>query len=105
ASKSSRSSRPTYGARIVYDYQVETHVYSSERISFSDFAHTKDYAQSFINKYPKGKEVTVYYQPSNPSLAVLEPGIADMSWSFPVGGTVFLACGIMILAIREAGVR
>ena len=95
-----RSTR--YGARIVYEYQVANHTYTGTRKTFNDASADLSYAQSILNCYPPGRKVTVHYAPDQPAQAVLTPGIADMIWLPVLGGGIFLATGVMILAMREA---
>jgi hypothetical protein len=67
------------GYYIVYKYVIDGKIYKSDIITFAaDDAQVDKY----LKKYPYGKMVTVYYQKSNPSFAVLEPN--TKSW------TVFL---------------
>ena len=47
-------------------------------------------AQGLLLKYPIGKEVSVYYQPSNPDHSVLEPG-------FHYGGLLLPLLGLLLL--------
>ena len=102
APSNTQQQRTLYGARISYDFQVAGSTYSSSRVSFNDYSHDMNHAQSIHNRYPQGKKVTVYYAPDNPQLAVLETGISDGMWILPIGGTIFLCMGIMIFAIRQA---
>jgi hypothetical protein len=48
--------------------------------------------EEFLQKYPLGSEVKVYYNESNPYRVYLEPGINS-------GNILLLAFGILLLAI------
>ncbi len=88
------------GERIKYDYQVGGRSYVGHRVSWSaGGSSTADpTAQELAEKYPPGKDVTVYYDPTHPGTAVLEPrnmANAGVSILFTIAfgffGLVFLA--------------
>ncbi len=59
--------------RVVrYSYTVDGAEYSGERISYGGGAYEN--AKNAVAKYRAGYTVKVYYNPSDPSEAVLEPG-------------------------------
>lgn len=68
---------------LKYEYQVDGKTYTSSILSLADLAvlgwqngaRSRGLANRIIRKYPKGKLVTVYYDPHNPSLAVLNTDI------------------------------
>jgi hypothetical protein len=73
---------------LVYSYQVAGTEYSSTRFDFSG------YGRRFSSRYYEDdEEVPVYYCPSNPSNAVLHPGLHDTLFVGPLlilGGLGFL---------------
>ena len=48
--------------------------------------------EEFVKKYPSGSQMKVYYYSTDPSRAILEPGINT-------GHILLLAFGIIVLAI------
>ncbi|MGF3585282.1 MAG: DUF3592 domain-containing protein [Thermoplasmatota archaeon] len=48
------------------------------------YAYSSDYnaAYQLVENYPVGKTVTIYYNPNNPSQAVLIKGVDSASWIF-----------------------
>jgi hypothetical protein len=64
-----------YRARTVYEYGVDGQTYRSERVAFGGLIRSAmpSFARRGIAKYPAGSLVTVYYNPNEPSQAVLEP--------------------------------
>ncbi len=55
--------------------------------------------RELLKKYPSGKEVKVYYNPENPSQAMLEPGL---DWSiFFLWGVGFITVSLMWPLIRR----
>ncbi len=87
------------GERIIYDYAVAGHSYVGHRVWWTLGRSTADPdLQELAEKYPPGRDVTVYYDPAHPATAVLEPSSlrnAAMSTLFMVAfGIVFLAIGL-----------
>jgi hypothetical protein len=74
--------RRTYFSPFVcYNYTVEGIPRACTRIDFADSVQvfSKEEALEWLNRnYPVGKQVTVYYDPNNPDLAVLVPGAKDL---------------------------
>ncbi|APQ17570.1 DUF3592 domain-containing protein [Maribacter hydrothermalis] len=64
---------------FLYSYEINGTTYHNEKPffanSFKNFSQKK--ASILMNKYKEGKQVTVYYNPSDPSIATLEPGRMD----------------------------
>jgi hypothetical protein len=93
----------TYKADIVYRYKVNGANFSSSRISIVDFASTSGRAQSIVQRYPDQSRVLVYYNPSDPSEAVLDPGAGGgISLLYVVGGC-FAAGGLFFLIMSLTG--
>ncbi|KAA0005652.1 MAG: DUF3592 domain-containing protein [Thermoplasmata archaeon] len=97
----------TYIPKIEYSYTVNGVNYSGDKISF-EIVSTTDYewAQNKVDLYYKGKNVTVYYNPENPSESVLEKGFPG----YPLFPTalciIFIIIGLgfityVIISIRK----
>lgn len=59
---------------IVYKYQVNGYEYQSDQIRAGDVIMSYSgggSAYDLVDKYPVGLEVTIYYDPSNPSMSCL----------------------------------
>ncbi|MCA9192730.1 MAG: DUF3592 domain-containing protein [Planctomycetales bacterium] len=83
----------TYYARIGYQYTVAGRQYSSDRVAMRDYSWAdKNEATEITERYPTGSEVTVFHSPTDPSVAVLRPGLG---WG-NVGPLFF---GIMLSAV------
>jgi hypothetical protein len=71
--KTSRNKRTTV-AHIVYQYEVMNQTYRSDRLNFK-LGRTTGFTsllEEQIAQYPMGKRVEVYYNPDDPSDAVLD---------------------------------
>lgn len=94
-----------WGVNISYDYKVSGVSYTGTRVAFGMEESSESHAQSFVDRYPAGKKVPVFYSPSNPEIVVLETGIHGGTWiGLGVGG-VFLAFGAGGLIIRRRKLR
>jgi hypothetical protein len=67
---------PCYQGRIAYRYRVENTEYTGTAFDLgrSHWAAQESW-QKVLDRYPIGKAVSVYYEPGNPTRAVLEPGL------------------------------
>jgi hypothetical protein len=94
---SSSASSTSYKADVTYRYKVRGRDYSSERITLADISSGAGRAQGIVNRYPDGAPITVYYNPVDPSDAVLERGGASGIRILYIVGGVFAAAGVLFL--------
>ena len=92
---SSSTNAATYKADVAYRYKVRGRDYSSGRITLLDFSSTAGRAQSIVNRYADGAPVTVYYNPVDPSDAVLERGGTSGIGVLYIIGAIFAAAGVL----------
>jgi Protein of unknown function (DUF3592) len=63
-----------YHYSIKYQFAYNGRVYRSDEVTFnSDYSLSAEFAEGFIERYQQGKDVTVYFDPKDPSFSVLEP--------------------------------
>jgi hypothetical protein len=100
----SKQKRTTYyHYSIEYEFAVDGKSYRSDEITFdNNYSINQEFAQIYINKYPVGKNVTVYYDPHDPSFSVLEPeekGYAAAELLFLIISLVVLvlSCGYLLI--------
>jgi len=76
---------------LEYLYMVGDRILEGHRLNsgWRCFA-SEDYIKEVLKKYPAGKKVEVYYNPQNPEISMLEPGL---NWS------VFLMCGFGLVTL------
>jgi hypothetical protein len=97
------SNAGTYKADISYRYKVKGVNYSSSKISLLDFSSTAGRAESIVQNYPDKSTVRVYYNPSDCSECILEPGGAGgISLLFALGG-IFATAGLFFLIMSLTG--
>jgi hypothetical protein len=64
---------------ITFSYEVNSTTYTGSVYRFGAFSSSdRDYAEGVVAGYPEGAEVEVYYNPADPSEAVLEVGVDSM---------------------------
>ena len=96
----SNDSRTTYSAEINYEYSIDNETISNNQIKFG-YLSTSDRsdASEYTNKYPKNKDVTVFYNSSDPYESVLEPGVHTSTYFMPIFGLVFALFGSVFVVI------
>lgn len=99
----------TFQAHVHYQYEINEDEYHGDRLDFNSSGMSSSHRvdmQEIVRKYPAGKTVTVFYDPADPSISVLEPGV-KLGAAFligmvcvGIGGLVFVS-GV-IAAFRKA---
>jgi hypothetical protein len=85
----------TYSPRVTYAYTVEGLAYESQLVAILRISTSGGgYARDKIAMYPVGSSVTVYYDPANPSMAVLETGYSVATYIM-LGAAVLLAAAAL----------
>ena len=88
----------SYGTNLVFQYEVGGAIHFANTRRFGQLAGAgKDWADEIAERYPKGAQVKVAYCPSDPDLAVLEPGINREAYWLPGAGAAFLLFGLAVL--------
>lgn len=74
--KSDRHNRTYYStADVVYRYTVGSQNFTNTTIRFGMGVSGRAYAQKNVSKLPVGLDVTVYYDPQDPAVAMIDPGL------------------------------
>ncbi len=81
-------------ARIEYDFTVAGRTYRGNRVSIGEDLGNFEVAET-IAKYPRGKDVTVYYNPVKPTQAVLERDMPPGLWK----GIVIIVAVLVALIV------
>ncbi|MDH3217219.1 MAG: DUF3592 domain-containing protein [Candidatus Krumholzibacteria bacterium] len=88
----------TYWANLSYRYDVDGLRYTSDTVSFGEYgSDDPEHARDVVHRYPEGKEVEVHYNPTDPEVAVLEPGVSRSSYLALGLGLVFSITGAALL--------
>ncbi len=81
--ESHSKSGTSYSARVKYEYEVDGIRHTSDRIKFGWESVDEQSAKGTAERYPAGSLVTIYHDPQEPSLSVLEREIE-------VGSVIFV---------------
>lgn len=86
----------TYKPLVEYTYTVRSQTYTGQTIYFGDGSSTsiRSYSEGYVNKYPVSRKVTVFYNPADTNMSVLEPGLQKRSFILLVMGVGFTFIGI-----------
>lgn len=93
---SDKNKHPTYHAKINYAYTVDGMHYTSERIRFVDnIGGSREKAKRMADEYFAGKTVIVYYNPDDPGMALLKPGVIFSTFIPCLAGLAFFLAGTL----------
>ncbi len=105
-SSSSGNTSVTYGADITYDYVVDGHTYEGSRVAVGDIrTSNRSRAERIVERYAAGTPVEVFYNPDDPSRAVLEAGLQSQAFLLPGLGSAFILFSIIFLVLSARGPR
>lgn len=82
-------------AEIRYRYVVNGNTFSSGQFSFGVRENAPATEQRLVAAFPVGHKVKVYYDPQNPSIAVIERRSSSRWAIFVTVGAVFVAVGLL----------
>ena len=79
------------GVKVIYAYVVDGVTYNASRIRFGNrWFMTDNVARRIAAYYKPDKIVKVFHHPENPRLAVLQPGIDNLTQTIEAIGVVFV---------------
>lgn len=90
----------TYSAEVEYEFTVADRLLSGNLVKFGETSSSNSsHARRIVNRYPVGSEVRVFYDPNDPYLSVLEPGVHASTYFMPGFGLIFalFGSGFMII--------
>lgn len=99
-----RRSREYY-AEVTYRYAVDGESYTSSRFAMGETQRKhseRGDALADARRFRTGSTIKVYYDPADPSSAILSPGAGIGAWVPSLIGILFAACGIgLLIAARK----
>ena len=92
--------------KIVIQYIVDNRQYVTREIYFNQstsWSSSGDYAEAMTEKYPPGAQVPVFYNPAEPSVAVLDTSAVWFTYIMMGLGAIFVIFGIywLWLSLRD----
>lgn len=85
----------SYGATMVYEYQVGGQSYRNDRIGFA-YVSVDDPVRQLVKSHPAGSVIRVYHNPRNPADSLLLPGAPLYVWFCPIEVVLFIALCIQL---------
>lgn len=80
-----------YRPQVEYTYTVDGHTYTGTALGRDVVeVSSKEHAAEHAARYRPRAPVTVFYDPADPSQALLEPGLQASSWAIPGAGAACL---------------
>jgi hypothetical protein len=93
-----KKNKTQYSSDISYSYEIDGKRYQSSQVYIgsegTSSSSSKD-AYKYKNKYPVGKQVTVFYSKNEESNAILEPGVKKNHYIFLGIGLFFAVVGLL----------
>ncbi len=88
-----------YSTKTVVRYRVEGRDYTTNQIHFGQTLGSSDPSEAELQRlrYPPGAEVRVSYDPRQPWLAVLKPGVHGEAFWLPSTGLAFLLPAVALV--------
>lgn len=87
--------------QIVFSYTVANNKYRRELKFPSGLTPTPQLSTSYVEKYPVGARVPVYYHPKHPGRATLEPGLGRGDWMVFGFGLATTVVGVLFLVVGD----
>ncbi|HNY25832.1 MAG TPA: DUF3592 domain-containing protein [Candidatus Sumerlaeota bacterium] len=91
----------SFYANVRYAFSVDGQTFTGNRVAYGDYGSSfSSHAQGLVDRYPKGRNVTVSYMPGNPTESLLEPGAKTQVWFLPGMGALFFMAGCLVAMQR-----
>jgi hypothetical protein len=81
----------SYSAEITYEYFVNENRFTGNKKQIIEVGGIRSGAEAYLEKYPVGKNVKVYYSPADSTNSVLEPGLHLSCLFLPFIGCTLIA--------------
>lgn len=88
----SRRSGPTYGTRLTLRYKALGQFHTTDQVTWGQILGSGDPSEAALlaYRYPEGLQTRVHYNPSDPSQAVVLPGLHATAFLLPGAALIFL---------------
>lgn len=90
----------SYKPDITYKFKINETEIDGNKLRFGEKSYPKSgTAQGIVKKFQPGEEYPVYYDPKDPSNAILQPGIHGSAWLIPGIGVAFILVSVFFVII------
>ena len=84
----------TFKPYITYKYTIDENDFIGDILKFGKIETGNNSRENYyLKKYPVDKCIIIYYNSSNPSESVIEPGLSGDSYFLPIFGLIFSIVG------------
>src|ERR1700722_6024313 len=99
--RTSREEHVIYAAKTVVRYRVDGRDYATNRVHFGQDLGSSDPSEAELQRlrYPPGGTVRVSYDPQQPWLAILKPGLHAEAFGLVIAGLAFLLPALAAVAM------
>ena len=84
-----------WSVQITYRFALAHRVFTSDQVSYGLMENSLTAKQQLIDTYPVGRRVRVYYDPDDPSRAVLERNPSNLWIWLCLIGAIFMVFGLL----------
>jgi len=100
-SSSDRNAGTMYRARLLFAYEVDGQLYTTERIRFGEALGSGDPSEPQLDRlrYPEGARVSVVYDTKHPAVAAARPGFKAFALVAPVAGSALLLAAALFFLL------
>jgi len=87
----------SFSPEVEYEYQYQGHSYRSRKLILVNVHWSREQLEQTLARYPTGSQVTVWVNPNQPEMAVLERGEQEHRRRYllaPIVATAFLLLGL-----------
>lgn len=94
-----RKKKTSYEAVVIYRNEVDGSSFEGDEVWAGQYSSSnRSQMQDIVRQYPVGAEVSVYYSPDDPAVAVLQPGAFTSSYMVFGIGLLIFGIGCLLVA-------
>ena len=96
-----------FSTKTIIRYKVNGQEYTTDVLHFGQTLGSGDKSEATLlhMRYPEGQEVMVSYNPGNPAIAVMKPGLHSEAFWLPGAGLAILLPAVLLLIIGPTVLR
>lgn len=92
----------SYEAKFEYTFNVDGQDWTGSQYGFFVFSGSKEASEELVKRYPVGKTANIFYNPSQPSDALMDRSLGPAIW-FAIGPFVLTIAGSVLLCLGLRG--
>lgn len=92
----------SYEAKFDYAFDVDGQNWNGSEYGFFVFSGSEEASKTLVNRFPVGATTTIFYNPQQPSDAVMDRSLGPAVW-FSIGPIAMTIIGIVVLWLGFRG--